>query len=87
MAQENVEAFKRFIAAFNRLDPEAMLAEVDAEVEWRPAFCGVVFRCKDAKATEIRSHLDPSRPSKPPAFRSRRSKQSKPWRQQDAFEA
>ena len=33
----NVEAFKRFMDGFNRRDVEAMRAEVDAGVEWRPA--------------------------------------------------
>ena len=37
MSQENVDAFKRFIDGFNRRDVEAMLEEVDAGVEWRPA--------------------------------------------------
>jgi ketosteroid isomerase-like protein len=37
MSDENVEAFRRFIAAFNGRDLEAMLAEVDPNVEWRPA--------------------------------------------------
>ena len=37
MSDENVEAFKRFIAAFNRRDLEAILEEVDPNVEWRPA--------------------------------------------------
>ncbi|MCC6178368.1 MAG: nuclear transport factor 2 family protein [Chloroflexi bacterium] len=124
MARENVEAFKRFIAAFNRRDVEAILEDVDPGVEWRPASAvalggeatvyrghagvpdalrdlygsfaeleieisnyheagdtvvgtgrirtrgkesgaevvspfGAVFRCRNAKATEIRSYLDP----------------------------
>jgi ketosteroid isomerase-like protein len=37
MSHQNVEAFKRFLEAFNRRDVEAMLEEVDAGVEWRPA--------------------------------------------------
>lgn len=37
MSAQNIEAAKRFIAAFNRRDVEAMVAEVDPEVEWRPA--------------------------------------------------
>ena len=37
MSQENVEPFKRFVDGFNRRDVEAMLEEVDAGVEWRPA--------------------------------------------------
>jgi hypothetical protein len=39
MSQENVEAFKRTIEAANRQDVEALLEEVDPEVEWpHPAF-------------------------------------------------
>jgi ketosteroid isomerase-like protein len=37
MSGENVGAFKRFIEAFNRHDLEAIVEEVDPEVEWRPA--------------------------------------------------
>ena len=37
LSQENVEAFKRFMDGFNRRNVEAMLEEVDAGVEWRPA--------------------------------------------------
>jgi ketosteroid isomerase-like protein len=37
MSPQNVEAFKRFMSAFNRRDVEAMLEDVDAGVEWRPA--------------------------------------------------
>jgi ketosteroid isomerase-like protein len=36
MSQENVEAFRRGIAAYNRGDVEAMLEELDPEVEWHP---------------------------------------------------
>ncbi len=38
MSQENVETFKRAIGAYNRRDVEAMVEEVDPEVEWRPAW-------------------------------------------------
>ena len=37
MSQENIEAFKRCADGFNRRNVEAMLEEVDAGVEWRPA--------------------------------------------------
>jgi ketosteroid isomerase-like protein len=37
MPGEHVEAVKRFVAAFNRRDLEAILEEVDPGVEWRPA--------------------------------------------------
>src|SRR6266498_5182070 len=36
MSQENVEAFKRATKAGNRRDFEAMLEELDPEVEWHP---------------------------------------------------
>ena len=36
MSQENVEGFKRGIEAYNRGDVEALLDELDAEIEWRP---------------------------------------------------
>jgi ketosteroid isomerase-like protein len=34
MSQENVEAAERFIDAYNRRDVEAMLADLDPEIEW-----------------------------------------------------
>jgi hypothetical protein len=37
VAQENVEAFKRFVVAFNRRDVDAIIEEVDPGFEWRPA--------------------------------------------------
>jgi ketosteroid isomerase-like protein len=37
MSQENVEAFKRAMDAGNRQDVEALLAELDPEVEWHAA--------------------------------------------------
>jgi hypothetical protein len=37
MSQENVERFKRGIEAYNRRDVEALLQELDPEVEWYPA--------------------------------------------------
>jgi len=40
MSQENVEAFKRFADANNRRDVEAMLEELDADVEWHSAILG-----------------------------------------------
>jgi ketosteroid isomerase-like protein len=38
MSEENVEATRRFIAAYNRRDVEAMLADLDPEIEWRSGF-------------------------------------------------
>jgi ketosteroid isomerase-like protein len=37
MSEENVEAFKRSLAAGNRGDVEALLAELDPKVEWHAA--------------------------------------------------
>jgi ketosteroid isomerase-like protein len=37
MSEENVEAFKRGLEAGNRGDIEALLAELDPEVEWHSA--------------------------------------------------
>jgi ketosteroid isomerase-like protein len=37
MSQENVEAFKRGLEAGNRGDIEALLEELDPEVEWHSA--------------------------------------------------
>jgi ketosteroid isomerase-like protein len=36
MSQENVASFKRGIEAYNRRDVDALLDELDVEVEWRP---------------------------------------------------
>jgi len=38
MSQENVEAFKRGLEAINRRDVEAMLEELDPQVEWHDVF-------------------------------------------------
>ena len=40
MSQENVYAIARFADANNRRDVEALLAELDAEVEWQSAVLG-----------------------------------------------
>lgn len=37
MSQENIETFKRGVEAYNRRDVEALLQELDTEVEWYPA--------------------------------------------------
>jgi ketosteroid isomerase-like protein len=36
MSQANGDAFKRVIEAYNRRDVEALLRELDTEIEWRP---------------------------------------------------
>jgi ketosteroid isomerase-like protein len=38
MSQENLEAIQRGFEAFNRRDTEALLEELDADVEWCPVF-------------------------------------------------
>jgi ketosteroid isomerase-like protein len=52
MSQENVEAFKRFADANNRRDVEALLAELDPEVEWHSA----VLRSLRGEAEVHRGH-------------------------------
>jgi uncharacterized protein len=37
MSQENVEAIRRATAAYNRGDIDALLEELDPEIEWHPA--------------------------------------------------
>ena len=52
MSEENVEAFKRFSDANNRRDVEALLAELDADVEWQSAVLGSL----GGEATVHRGH-------------------------------
>jgi ketosteroid isomerase-like protein len=37
MSRETVETFKRGVDAYNRRDAEAMIEDLDPEVEWHPA--------------------------------------------------
>ena len=37
MSQENVDAFKRGLDAYNRRDLDALMDELDPDVEWHPA--------------------------------------------------
>jgi len=37
MSQENVEAFKRGVEAYNRRDAQGLIEELDPTVEWHPA--------------------------------------------------
>ena len=37
MSQENVEAFKRGLDAYNRRDLDALMETLDPDVEWHPA--------------------------------------------------
>ena len=52
MSQQNVEAFKRFADGNNRRDVEAMLEELDADVEWHSAILGSL----SGEATVHRGH-------------------------------
>jgi ketosteroid isomerase-like protein len=52
MSQENVEAFKRIADANNGRDVEAMLEELDADVEWQSAILGSL----GGEATVHRGH-------------------------------
>jgi ketosteroid isomerase-like protein len=52
MSEENVQAFKRFADANNRRDVEALLAELDTEVEWQSA----VLRSLGGETTVHRGH-------------------------------
>jgi ketosteroid isomerase-like protein len=52
MSQKNVEAFKRFADANNRRDVEALLEELDADVEWQSAVLGSL----GGEATVHRGH-------------------------------
>jgi ketosteroid isomerase-like protein len=52
MSEENVEAFKRAVEASNRRDVEAVLEELDPEVEWHPAMAALL----GGKATVFRGH-------------------------------
>ncbi len=52
MSQENVEAFKRAIEAYNRRDIDAFLEEIDPEVEWHGALQALL----ESEATVYRGH-------------------------------
>ena len=52
MSQENVEAFKRAVEANNRGDDDALLEEIDPDVEWHGVM-GVMF---GGEATVFRGH-------------------------------
>ena len=52
MSQENVEAIRRATAAYNRGDIDAMLEELDPEIEWHPALQGLL----GGEATVYRGH-------------------------------
>jgi ketosteroid isomerase-like protein len=53
MSQENVKAAQRAFDAFNRGDIEAVLQELDPEVEWHPEFQTMML---GGEAREFRGH-------------------------------
>ena len=52
MSQENVKVFKRAFDAINRRDAEALLSELDPEVEWHAA----ILIAMGGKQTVYRGH-------------------------------
>jgi ketosteroid isomerase-like protein len=52
MSQENVEVFKRAFEAINRRDAEALVAELDPEVEWHRA----ILKAMGGTQTVYRGH-------------------------------
>ncbi|HEX2360244.1 MAG TPA: nuclear transport factor 2 family protein [Solirubrobacterales bacterium] len=52
MSQENVEVFKRAFDAINRRDGEALLSELDPEVEWH----GAILMAMGGEQTVYRGH-------------------------------
>jgi ketosteroid isomerase-like protein len=64
MAQEDVDAFKRAVEAANRGDIDAVLDEVDWEVEWYPALPGLlggkatVYRGRDGAREALQDLYD-----------------------------
>jgi ketosteroid isomerase-like protein len=64
MSEENVELLRRAVEAYNRRDVEALNAELDPEIEWRPALPGLVegdgtgYRGHDGIAQMFRDFAD-----------------------------
>jgi ketosteroid isomerase-like protein len=52
MSQENVEAFERAVAAYNRGDIDAFLEQIDPDVEWHPLLQVML----GGEATTFRGH-------------------------------
>ena len=52
MSQENVEAFKRAIEAYNRRDIDTFVEEIDPDVEWHGALQALL----ESEATVYRGH-------------------------------
>jgi ketosteroid isomerase-like protein len=64
MSQENVEAFRRAVDAGNRRDVEALIEELDPEVEWHPTLAvlvggeATVYRGREGARAAIRGLLE-----------------------------
>jgi ketosteroid isomerase-like protein len=64
MSHENLETFKRGLDAYNRRDIDALLEELDPEVEWHPALAALlgggqtVFRGHEGVRESIREEDD-----------------------------
>lgn len=52
MSEENAELLRRAVDAYNRRDLDALLAELDREIEWLPALPGLMGE----EATVYRGH-------------------------------
>jgi ketosteroid isomerase-like protein len=52
MSQENIETFNRVAEAYRRRDVEAMLADLDPEIEWHPGLLASL----GGEATVYRGH-------------------------------
>ena len=71
MSQENVEAFERAVAAYNRGDIDSFLEEVDPDVEWHPLLqvmlggrSNDVSRARGRPKNLPRSEREPHRPAR-----------------------
>ena len=64
MSASDLEAFKRAVDAYNRADVEALMAELDPEVEWHPALPGLlaasapVYKGYDGMAEMLRDFYE-----------------------------
>ena len=56
MSQEDVESFKRAVEAYNRRDVQAVLDELDPEVEWHPGLWPGVPALLGGEAAVGRGH-------------------------------
>ena len=75
MSQQNVDAFRRAVEANNRGDYDALLEEIDPDIEWRAVFQvkfgGQATTCRGHEG--VREYLQPwTRVSPSGAWRFRR---------------